>query len=147
VTGPRIARHQLADPSPAGAEPGAGTRPGRAGGERDPHGVTRLRPPLRLAESPQDGGASARLAETRAELARLHRDYDAALRAGLRARDRAEIAAAFDRSDALRRRILATPRRALELERELAETATAEIHELPRSAGRDELAAAPDDVA
>jgi hypothetical protein len=45
------------------------------------------------------------------------------------------------------RRILATPRRALEFERELAETATAEIHELPRSADRDEPAAAPDDAA
>jgi hypothetical protein len=56
VTGPRTARHQPADP--AGAEPGTGTRPGRAGGERDPHGVTRLRPPppLRIAESPQAAG-------------------------------------------------------------------------------------------
>jgi hypothetical protein len=78
--GPPAARHQPADPSPAGVEPGAGTRPGRAGGERDPHGVTRLRPPLRIAESPQDGGASARLAETRAVLARLERDYRHALR-------------------------------------------------------------------
>jgi hypothetical protein len=145
--GPRAARHQLADPSPAGAEPGAGTRPGRAGGERDPHGVTRLRPPLRLAESPQDGGASARLAETRAELARLHRDYNAALRDGLRASERAEIAAALDGSDALQRRILATPRRVRDLERELAETATAETDELPAPAGRDQLAAAPDDAA
>jgi hypothetical protein len=146
VTGPRTARHQPADPSPAGAEPGAGTRPGRAGGQRDPHNVTRLRPPLRIAESPQDGGASARLAETHAELARLHRDYHTALRDGLRARERAEIAAAFDNSDALQRRILATLRRAHELERELAEPATAEIHELPAPAGRGELAAAPDDA-
>ena len=147
MTGPRTARHRPADPSPAGAEPGAGTRPGRAGGERDPHGVTRLRAPLRLAEPPQDGGASARLAETRAELARLHRDYHAALWDGPRARDRAEIAAAFDESDALQRRILATLRRAHELERELAEPATAEIHELPAPAGRGDLAAAPDDAA
>ena len=145
--GPRSARHRPADPSPAGAEPGAGTRPGRAGGERDPHGVTRLRAPLRIAESPQDGGASARLAAARAELARLHRDYHAALRDGLRARERAEIAAAFDESDALQRRILATLRRAHELERELAEPATAEIHELPAPAGRGDLAAAPDDAA
>jgi hypothetical protein len=141
--GPRTARHQPADPSPAGAEPGAGTRPGRAGGERDPHSVTRLRAQLRIAESPQDGGASARLPETRAELARHERDYQDALRA----RERAEIAAAFDNSDALPRRILATLRRAHELERELAEPATAEIHELPAPAGRDELAAAPDDAA
>lgn len=146
MTGPRT-RHQPADPSPAGAEPGAGTRPGRADGERDPHGVTRLRPPLRIAESPQDGGTSARLAEARAELARLHHEYHTALRDGLRARERAEIAAAFDNSDALRRRILATLRRAHELERELAEPATAEIHELPARASRDELAAAPDDAA
>jgi hypothetical protein len=143
--GPRTARHRPADP--AGAEPGAGTRPGRAGGERDPHGVTRLRPPLRIAESPQDGGASARLAETRAELARLHRDYHAALRDGLRARERAEIAAAFDNSDAHRRRILSALRRVRELERELAGPATAEIHELPAPAARDDLAAAPDDAA
>jgi hypothetical protein len=145
--GPRTARHQPADPSPAGAEPGAGTRPVRAGGERDPHSVTRLRAQLRIAESPQDGGASARLPETRAELARHERDYQDALRDGLRARERAEIAAAFDNSDALQRRILASLRRAHELQRELAEPATAEIHELPAPAGRDELAAAPDDAA
>jgi hypothetical protein len=141
--GPRTARHQPADPSPAGAEPGAGTRPGRAGGERDPHSVTRLRAQLRIAESPQDGGASARLPETRAELARHERDYQDALRA----RERAEIAPALDNSDALPRRIPAALRRAHELERELAEPATAEIHELPAPAGRDELAAAPDDAA
>jgi hypothetical protein len=145
--GPRSARRRPADPSPAGAEPGAGTRPGRAGGERDPHSVTRLRAPLRIAESPEAGGASARLAAARAELARLHRDYHAALRDGLRARERAEIAAAFDNSDAHRRRILSALRRVRELERELAGPATAEIHELPAPAGRGDLAAAPDDAA
>lgn len=145
--GPRTARHGPADPSPVGAEPGAGTQPGRAGGARDPHGVTRLCPPLRIAESPQDGGTSARLAETRAELECLERDYRHALRQGLRARDRAEIAGAFDKSDAHQRRILATLRRVRDLERELAGPATAEIHELPAPTARGELAAAPDDAA
>ena len=87
--------------------------------------------PLHLAEPPRDENAADRVVRARGELARLGREYQEAVADTRRARERADIAAAFDRSDDLQRRTLAAARRLRELERELAQTAEAEVHELP----------------
>lgn len=123
---------------------------GDADGGRNPNGARAPRPPVRLAEPPRsdgDGSAAQRLERARRELERLDHEYLAAVRDGLRARERAEIAAAFDRGDALQGRILSTLHRARQLERELAGARTAEIHELPTRANPPELTANPDDAA
>jgi hypothetical protein len=83
--------------------------------------------PVHLAEPPRDENAADRVVRARGELARLGREYQEAVGHALRARERADIAAGFDRSDDLQRRTLAAARRL----RELAQTAEAEVHELP----------------
>jgi hypothetical protein len=96
---------------------------------------------LRVAEpSSGEPHAAQRLEDTRDELDRLSRAYDDALRRGLRARERADIAAAFDEGDSLQWRIMSLLRRARELEHQLAAVASAERHELA-------LAGAPDNAA
>lgn len=102
--------------------------------------------PLHLAEAPRDEDAAARVVRARGELARLGREYQEAVGHALRARERADIAASFDRSDDLQRRTLAAARRLRELERERAATAAAEIHQLRLPADRDELAGTPNDA-
>jgi len=94
-----------------------------AAGGRHSNGAIAPRPSVRLAEpSRGDGEPSVgqRLELARAELGRLDREYTTAVRDGLRARERAEIAAAFDRGDALQGRMLSALHRARRLERELA---------------------------
>ena len=96
---------------------------GDAVGGRLSNGATAPRPPVRLAEPPRadrEDSVAERLERARDELERLDREYLAAVRDGVRARERAEIAAAFDRGDALQGRMLSTLHRARELERELA---------------------------
>ena len=98
-------------------------RQGDAVGGRHPNGATAPRPPVRLAEPPRadrEGSVAERLERARDELERLDREYLAAVLDGVRARERAEIAAAFDRGDALQGRMLSTLHRARQLERELA---------------------------
>jgi hypothetical protein len=96
--------------------------------------------PLHLAEPPRDEDAADRVVRARGELARLGREYQEAVGHALRARERADIAAGFDRSDDLQRRTLAAARRLRELERELAQTAEAEVHELPSHQDGGEVA-------
>jgi hypothetical protein len=60
-----------------------------------------------------------RLERARYELERLDLEYRAAVRDGLHARERAEIAAAFDRGDAIQGRMLSILHRTRALEREL----------------------------
>ena len=92
-----------------------------------------------LADPLRDTDAADRVARAREELARLGQEYQEAVGHALRARERGEIAAGFDRSDDLQRRTLGAARRLRELERELAQAADAEVHELPSHA-RDEVA-------
>ena len=70
-----------------------------------------------------------------------------AVRRGLRARDQADIAAGFDKADAIQRQMLNTLHQTGELERALAR-ASAEVHQLPTPPTRHELPTpAPDDAA
>ena len=82
-----------ADVQAEGVRPGGG----EGGRGRQLTSVPGLPTSLRVAE-PSNGEphAAQRLEDTRAELDRLSRAYDDALRRGLRARERADIAAAFD---------------------------------------------------
>ncbi len=96
---------------------------GDAVGGQHSKGATAPRPPVRLAEPPpadREDSVAERLERARDELERLDREYLAAVRDGVRARERAEIAAAFDRGDALQGRMLSALHRARKLERELA---------------------------
>jgi len=95
----------------------------------------------------EEGSVAQRLERARDELERLDREYATAVRDGLRARERAEIAAAFDRGDALPGRMLSTLHPARQLERKLAGAGPAEIRELPSPASAAELTAAPDEAA
>jgi hypothetical protein len=90
--------------------------------------VTTPHSPLRVAE-PLSGEAAARkrLVAARAELDYLEGAYDAALRRGMSAHDRGDIAAAFDEADALQRRLLQTVHRTRKLERELTQLSTATV--------------------
>jgi hypothetical protein len=123
---------------------------GDADGGRNPNGATAPRPPVRLAEPPRgdgEGSVAQRLERARRELERLDREYLTAVREGLRAREHAEISAAFDRGDALQGRMLSTVHRARQLERELAGAVPAEVRELATPASPAELTADPDDAA
>lgn len=123
---------------------------GDAAGGRYSNGTTAPRPPVRLAELPHgDGEASVaqRLDRARDELERLDREYATAVRDGLRARERAEIAAAFDRGDALQWRMLTTLHRVRQLERELGGEGPAEIREVPARPSPLALSADPDEAA
>ena len=93
------------------------------------------------------GSDQRRLDELRTALLRLGGDYDVAVRRGLRARDQADIAAGFDKADAIQRQMLNTLHQTGELERALAR-ASAEVHQLPTPPTRHELPTpAPDDAA
>ena len=123
---------------------------GEAAGGRHPNGATAPCPPVRLAELPQgDGEASVaqRLEGARNELERLDREYATAVRDGLRARERAEIAAAFDHGDALQGRMLTILHRVRQLEREVAGAGHAEIRELRPRPSPVDLGADPDEAA
>jgi hypothetical protein len=96
---------------------------GDADGGRNPNGAPAPRPPVRLAEpsrSGVEGSVEERLERARGDLERLDREYLTAVGDGVRAREPAEIAAAFDRGDALQGRMLSTLHRTRQLERELA---------------------------
>jgi hypothetical protein len=123
---------------------------GDAVGGRKPTGAPAPRPPVRLAEPPRsdvEGSVEERLERARRELERLDREYLTAVGDGVRARERAEIAAAFDRGDALQGRMLSTLHRARQLERELAGSRPSKTYEPPTPSSSSEFATDPDGAA
>lgn len=134
----------LHSPAAAAAGPGHDTADARPRA----NGVPPLRSPLRLTEPSRSAAGDQRLRDLRDELERLDRAYRHALRCARDIHDPDAIAAAFDESDALQRRVLSGQHRRRQLEDELAHAAASdEVHQPPLGAAAHRTATAPRDRA